>query len=120
MLCTLATLVILELQTLCRLTLNPLGMLVYIHQLYVHIFGPFSCVLKDAHIMFLDFSAQRYRVFLGHKQYFVSSDVGSGKMQWYAFHKEDPGGVDAPNGMCSSYGVEELLRGSSMYFSFHL
>ncbi|KAM7252133.1 hypothetical protein ACFE04_024016 [Oxalis oulophora] len=39
----------------------------------------------------------RYRVFLGHKQYFVSSDVGAGKMQWYAFYNEAPGGVDAPN-----------------------
>ncbi|KVI02687.1 hypothetical protein Ccrd_019024 [Cynara cardunculus var. scolymus] len=33
----------------------------------------------------------RYRVFLGHKQYFVSSDVGGGKMQWYAFHNEPAG-----------------------------
>lgn len=41
----------------------------------------------------------RYRVFLGHKQYFVSSDVGAGKMQWYAFHKEQPGGTDAHNGI---------------------
>jgi zeaxanthin epoxidase len=37
---------------------------------------------------------------LGHKQYFVSSDVGAGKMQWYAFHQEPAGGVDTPNGMC--------------------
>lgn len=37
-------------------------------------------------------------MFLGHKQYFVSSDVGGGKMQWYAFYNEAPGGVDAPNG----------------------
>ncbi|TQD98380.1 hypothetical protein C1H46_015981 [Malus baccata] len=34
----------------------------------------------------------------GHKQYFVSSDVGAGKMQWYAFHNEAPGGVDSPSG----------------------
>ncbi|KAK5775277.1 hypothetical protein PVK06_043150 [Gossypium arboreum] len=27
-------------------------------------------------------------VFLGHKEYFVSSDIGAGKMQYYAFHKE--------------------------------
>lgn len=40
----------------------------------------------------------RYRVFLGHKQYFVSSDVGGGKMQWYAFYNEPAGGEDAPNG----------------------
>lgn len=50
---------------------------------------------------YLNFFAGRYRVFLGHKQYFVSSDVGAGKMQWYAFHKEPPGGVDEPNGMHS-------------------
>jgi hypothetical protein len=36
---------------------------------------------------------------LGHKQYFVSSDVGTGKMQWYAFYNEAPGGVDSPNGI---------------------
>jgi len=24
--------------------------------------------------------------------------VGAGKMQWYAFHKEPPGGMDAPHG----------------------
>ncbi|KAJ6419882.1 hypothetical protein OIU84_029911 [Salix udensis] len=29
---------------------------------------------------------------------FVSSDVGAGKMQWYAFHKEPPGGMDGPHG----------------------
>nr|GEU47031.1 zeaxanthin epoxidase, chloroplastic-like isoform X2 [Tanacetum cinerariifolium] len=31
-----------------------------------------------------------YRVFLGVNQYFVACDVGNGKMQWYAFHKEPP------------------------------
>ncbi len=36
-----------------------------------------------------------YRVFLGNKQYFVSSDVGHGKQQWYAFHCEPAGGKDA-------------------------
>ena len=35
-----------------------------------------------------------YRVFLGNGQYFVSSDVGGGKMQWYGFHKEAPNGTD--------------------------
>lgn len=45
----------------------------------------------------------RYRVFLGHKQYFVSSDVGAGKMQWYAFHEEPTGGVDGPSGNASFF-----------------
>ncbi|PSC71770.1 zeaxanthin epoxidase [Micractinium conductrix] len=39
-----------------------------------------------------------YRVFLGNGRYFVSSDVGGGKMQWYGFHKEPAGGTD-PEGM---------------------
>ncbi len=33
-------------------------------------------------------------MFLGNGRYFVSSDVGGGKMQWYAFHKEAAGGKD--------------------------
>lgn len=37
-----------------------------------------------------------YRVFLGNGRYFVSSDVGGGKMQWYGFHKEPAGGSDPP------------------------
>ncbi|KAL0380886.1 UNVERIFIED_CONTAM: Zeaxanthin epoxidase, chloroplastic [Sesamum angustifolium] len=45
-----------------------------------------------------DIDTVGYRVFLGHKQYFVSSDVGGGKMQWYAFHNESPGGTDVPKG----------------------
>ena len=40
----------------------------------------------------------RYRVFLGSNQYFVASDVGSGKMQWYAFHKQAPMNDDPPGG----------------------
>lgn len=35
-------------------------------------------------------------MFLGNGKYFVSSDVGGGKMQWYAFHKEPAGGSDPP------------------------
>jgi len=41
-----------------------------------------------------DINTVGYRVFLGNGQYFVSSDVGDGKMQWYAFHKEKAGGKD--------------------------
>ncbi|OVA20868.1 Monooxygenase [Macleaya cordata] len=39
-----------------------------------------------------------YRVFLGLNQYFVALDVGGGKMQWCAFHKEPPGNYDPPEG----------------------
>lgn len=39
-----------------------------------------------------------YRIFLGLNQYFVASDVGNGKMQWYAFHKEPRMKTDPPKG----------------------
>ncbi|KAL3016032.1 hypothetical protein AAZX31_06G191000 [Glycine max] len=37
-------------------------------------------------------------VFLGLNQYFVASDVGHGKMQWYAFHGEPPSSDPFPKG----------------------
>lgn len=70
-----------------------------------NLFGPkeptysdYTCYTGIADFVPADIESVGYRVFLGHKQYFVSSDVGGGKMQWYAFHKEPPGGVDAPGG----------------------
>ncbi|XP_027360553.1 zeaxanthin epoxidase, chloroplastic-like isoform X4 [Abrus precatorius] len=69
------------------------------------LFGPtdatysgYTCYTGIADFVPADIESVGYRVFLGHKQYFVSSDVGSGKMQWYAFHQEPAGGADIPNG----------------------
>ncbi|XP_008797271.2 zeaxanthin epoxidase, chloroplastic [Phoenix dactylifera] len=61
-------------------------------------YSGYTCYTGIADFVPPDIETVGYRVFLGHKQYFVSSDVGAGKMQWYAFHKEPPGGTDAPNG----------------------
>ncbi|CAO2830884.1 unnamed protein product [Amaranthus hypochondriacus] len=62
------------------------------------VYSGYTCYTGIADFVPADIESVGYRVFLGHKQYFVSSDVGGGKMQWYAFHKEDAGGVDPPNG----------------------
>ncbi|XP_051126679.1 zeaxanthin epoxidase, chloroplastic [Andrographis paniculata] len=62
------------------------------------IYSGYTCYTGIADFVPADIETVGYRVFLGHKQYFVSSDVGGGKMQWYAFHNESPGGVDAPGG----------------------
>ncbi|XP_057970191.1 zeaxanthin epoxidase, chloroplastic [Malania oleifera] len=62
------------------------------------IYSGYTCYTGLADFVPADIETVGYRVFLGHKQYFVSSDVGAGKMQWYGFHKESPGGVDIPNG----------------------
>ncbi|XP_074304198.1 zeaxanthin epoxidase, chloroplastic [Silene latifolia] len=62
------------------------------------VYSGYTCYTGIADFIPADIDSVGYRVFLGHKQYFVSSDVGGGKMQWYAFHNESPGGVDPPNG----------------------
>ncbi|KAK9135987.1 hypothetical protein Syun_015317 [Stephania yunnanensis] len=61
-------------------------------------YSGYTCYTGIADFVPPDIETVGYRVFLGHKQYFVSSDVGGGKMQWYGFHNEPPGGVDVPNG----------------------
>jgi len=66
------------------------------------LFGPapatysdYTCYTGIADFTPPDIDLVGYRVFLGHGKYFVSSDVGDGKMQWYGFHKEAAGGEDA-------------------------
>lgn len=105
MLCTQATLVTRVLQISYQLTLKLLGKWPDISSIVLLLGILFSSLPGNCsqHSLFsggINFNLVcRYRVFLGHKQYFVSSDVGAGKMQWYAFHKEPPGGVDSPHGM---------------------
>ncbi|XP_050372405.1 zeaxanthin epoxidase, chloroplastic isoform X1 [Argentina anserina] len=62
------------------------------------VYSGYTCYTGITDFVPADISSVGYRVFLGHKQYFVSSDVGAGKMQWYAFHNEPAGGTDVPNG----------------------
>ncbi|NP_001316090.1 zeaxanthin epoxidase, chloroplastic [Daucus carota subsp. sativus] len=61
-------------------------------------YSGYTCYTGIADFVPADIDTVGYRVFLGHKQYFVSSDVGGGKMQWYAFYNEPAGGKDKENG----------------------
>lgn len=42
-----------------------------------------------------DTSKIGYQVYLGPDKYFVASDVGDGRQQWYAFHLTEEGGSDS-------------------------
>ncbi|GLC48398.1 Synaptonemal complex protein zep1 [Pleodorina starrii] len=57
-------------------------------------YSGYTCYTGISDFTPADIDIVGYRVFLGNGQYFVSSDVGNGKMQWYGFHKESPGGTD--------------------------
>ncbi len=49
-------------------------------------------------------------MFLGLNQYFVALDVGNGKMQWCAFHKEPQRNTDAPRGNSLSLVINVLAN----------
>jgi len=57
-------------------------------------FSGYTCYTGISDFCPPDIDTVGYRVFLGNGRYFVSSDVGGGKMQWYAFHAEAAGGTD--------------------------
>ena len=57
-------------------------------------YSQYTCYTGISNFTPPDIDTVAYRVFLGNRQYFVSSDVGGGKMQWYAFHQEPAGGED--------------------------
>ncbi|KAH7623047.1 hypothetical protein Ndes2526B_g02344 [Nannochloris sp. 'desiccata'] len=57
-------------------------------------YSQYTCYTGISNFTPPDIDTVAYRVFLGNRQYFVSSDVGGGKMQWYAFHQEPAGGSD--------------------------
>lgn len=57
-------------------------------------YSQYTCYTGISDFVAADIDTVGYRVYLGNGQYFVSSDVGNGKMQWYAFHKEKAGGSD--------------------------
>ncbi|CAI5468630.1 unnamed protein product [Closterium sp. Yama58-4] len=59
-------------------------------------YSDYTCYTGICDFVPHDIETVGYRVFLGHRQYFVSSDVGFGKMQWYAFYNEPAGGSDPP------------------------
>ncbi len=50
-------------------------------------------VLKTA-----DYYETGYKVYIGPQRYFVTSDVGDGRVQWYAFFALPPGSKKAPSG----------------------
>jgi len=45
-----------------------------------------------------DYYDAGYKVYIGPKRYFVTSDVGEGRIQWYAFFALPPGTKKAPSG----------------------
>jgi len=45
-----------------------------------------------------DYYETGYKVYIGPQRYFVTSDVGGGRVQWYAFFAIPPGSKKAPSG----------------------
>jgi len=54
-----------------------------------------------------DYYETGYKVYIGPKRYFVTSDVGQGRIQWYAFFALPPGTKKAPSGWGGSVRDEQ-------------
>lgn len=54
-----------------------------------------------------DYYETGYKVYIGPKRYFVTSDVGDGRIQWYAFFALPPGTKKAPSGWGGSVRSEQ-------------
>lgn len=54
-----------------------------------------------------DYYETGYKVYIGPQRYFVTSDVGEGRVQWYAFFALPPGTKKAPSGWGGSVRDEQ-------------
>lgn len=54
-----------------------------------------------------------YKVYIGPQQYFVITDIGNGRYQWYAFLARAPGSVSDPKPEGSSKYLQDLFQGWS-------
>lgn len=54
-----------------------------------------------------------YKVYIGPQQYFVITDIGKGRYQWYAFLARPPGSVSDPKPEGSSKYLQDLFNGWS-------
>jgi zeaxanthin epoxidase len=54
-----------------------------------------------------DYYETGYKVYIGPQRYFVTSDVGNGRIQWYAFFALPPGTKRAPSGWGGSERKEQ-------------
>lgn len=60
-----------------------------------------------------DAGAVGYKVYIGPQQYFVITDIGKGRYQWYAFLARGPGSVSDPKPEGSSKYLQDLFVGWS-------
>jgi len=61
-----------------------------------------------------DYYETGYKVYIGPQRYFVTSDVGDGRIQWYAFFALPPGSKKAPSGWGGSVRTEQSDPGENL------
>ena len=61
-----------------------------------------------------DYYETGYKVYIGPQRYFVTSDVGDGRIQWYAFFALPPGTKKAPSGWGGTERTEQVDPGENL------
>merc|ERR1719231_307755 len=62
------------------------------------VWSGYTCFAAIANVVPDDIAHVGYKVFLGSRKYFVSVDVGGGRIQWYAFLNLPPNSLSLPSG----------------------
>jgi zeaxanthin epoxidase len=73
------------------------------------VWSGYTCFAAISYCVPDDIKEVGYKVFLGRRKYFVSVDVGGGRIQWYAFLNIPPGGV--PEEARTGERALEFVRG---------
>ena len=73
------------------------------------VWSGYTCFAAIANVVPHDIKEVGYKVFLGSRKYFVSVDVGGGRIQWYAFLNLPPNSVQLqPEEMCEWLKKEQF------------
>ena len=72
------------------------------------IYSGYTCYTATCKYEPADVETVGYQVFLGCSQYFVSSDLGGGLSQWYAFHGREPNSPEEPDMKAT---LHEIFKG---------
>lgn len=77
------------------------------------IWSGYTCFAAIAKCVPHDIETVGYKVFLGPRKYFVSVDVGGGRIQWYAFLNIPPRSLDIPPNEALKWLKETQFQGWS-------
>ena len=80
-------------------------------------YSGFTCYAGLCHHKASNIEDVSYQILLGSSKYFVSTDAGGERQQWFALIREDPGGVDADPSEANGFEPKKFRLASEFAFA---